>query len=120
MKSIILIDDDLSILEIFKIIFERAGYEVTTFNDTTPLLNKNFEEPDIFIVDRHLNGKDGLEFCRFLKSRESGTETPVIVFSASPSVEELALEAGADDFIEKPFKSKDILALIEKNLEARI
>src|SRR5689334_4092856 len=114
MKQIIVADDDASMRDIFQLILKRAGYMVTSFSDGEILLGNNFELPDLFILDKQLSGVDGLDVCRFLKEQESTKEIPVIIISASPYVAKLASEAGADDFIEKPFKTKELLAMAEK------
>lgn len=119
MKTIIIIDDDPDILDVFKLVFERAGYSVTAFNSGDAVLNNKFDEPDIFIIDKQLSGADGLDICRYLKKRELKLNTPVIMFSASPYIEKLAAEAGADDFLEKPFKTKTLLQLVEKHLNEK-
>lgn len=116
MKQIILIDDDPGILEIIKIVFERAGFGVTIFNNGDPVLNNKFREPDIFIIDKQLSGVDGLDICRFLKQRSQERDTPVIIFSASRNIRQFAGEAGADDFLEKPFKTKALLDMVEKHI----
>lgn len=116
MKNIIMIDDDASILDIFKLIFERAGYEVTAFNSPEMIFNNTFNEPDIFIIDRQLSGVDGLDLCRHLKNRVPNKHTPIIIFSASPNLDKQARDAGADDFLEKPFKTKVLLQMVEKHL----
>ncbi len=117
MKTVIIIDDDTVILDVFKLVFERAGYAVTIFNRGEIILNEKFDEPDIFIIDKQLSGADGLDLCRFLKSRESKQNTPVIVFSASPHIYKQAKDAGADDFLEKPFKTKTLLQMVEKHID---
>lgn len=111
-----MIDDDPDILHVFKFVLERAGYIVTIFNSGDHVLNDKFEEPDIFIIDKQLSGADGLDLCRHLKKRELKHNTPVIIFSASPNIEKQVAEAGADDFLEKPFKTKTLLQLVEKHL----
>ena len=117
MKKVIMIDDDASILEIFKIVFERAGYAITVFNSPALILENKFEEPQIFIIDKQLNGADGADVCRFLKSRIPAKNTPVIIFSASTHIDAYAKIAGADGFLEKPFKTKDLLVLVERLIE---
>jgi len=56
MKSIILIDDDAGILDVFKQVFERAGYAITIFNKGELVFENKFDEPDIFIIDKQLSG----------------------------------------------------------------
>ncbi len=117
MSSILLVDDDEGILEVFQILLKRAGYQVTIFNKGESIYNNQFEEPDLFILDRHISGVDGLELCRFLKHRQENSHTPVIIFTASSHTKAQAKEAGADDFIEKPFNSKELIAMIENHLK---
>jgi CheY-like chemotaxis protein len=116
MKQIIIADDDPGIRDIFNIILKRAGYGVTVYSNGEVLLGRNYKLPDLFIVDKQLSGIDGLEVCHFLKTQESTKDIPVILISASPYVSRFAEDAGADDFIEKPFKTKALMDLIKKYL----
>ena len=111
-----MIDDDASILDIFKIVFQRAGYAIQGYSNPDVILDNKFEEPDIFIIDKQLSGVDGADVCRFLKQRSPKKNTPVIIFSASTHIDDYAKEAGADDFLEKPFRTKEILEMVERLL----
>jgi DNA-binding response OmpR family regulator len=113
-KKILITDDDEGVQDIFKIIFERAGYEVEVFGEAMSIYENNFRSPDIFLLDRQLSGQDGLKVCQFLKSQDSTKDIPVIIVSATIGIGKLAKEAGADDFIEKPFQVKDLLGLVQK------
>ena len=115
-KKILIIDDDPSILDILKIVFERAGYEVRMESDGQHILDNEFEIPDIILLDRFLSGIDGLDICRHLKSNIFSKNIPVIMVSASPDIETTAREAGADRFIEKPFEIAEILKCIDDTL----
>ncbi len=114
MKQIIIAEDDPGIADIFQIILKRAGYSVTLYSNGEALMNNQLELPEMFILDKQLSGIDGLEVCRFLKSRESSKNIPVIIMSASNYIGGLAADAGADAFVEKPFKIKDLIEVIEK------
>lgn len=111
-----MLDDDISILEICTVVLERAGYQITTFSNADPILNGNFIEPDIFIIDKQLSGSEGADICHYLKNREHNKDTPVIIFSASTDLDKYAATAGADGFLEKPFQTKELRAIIEKHL----
>ena len=117
MNHIIIADDDASMRDIFELIFKRAGYTVTMYSGGDVLLANEFTPPDLFILDKQLSGIDGLDVCRFLKGQELTRTIPVIMISASPYVEKFAVEAGADAFIEKPFRTKELLALAEKYIK---
>src|SRR6476646_3166663 len=116
MKQIIIADDDPAIRDIFQLILARAGYNVTTYSDGEILMSNAFIPPDLFILDKQLSGADGLQVCRYLKDNLTTQNTPVIIISASPYVAKFAEEAGADDFVEKPFRTKQLLELLEKHL----
>ncbi|HEY0742541.1 MAG TPA: response regulator [Chryseosolibacter sp.] len=112
MKKIIFADDDPSIQEVINLILED-DYKITTFSRGEPLMNNEFEVPDLFLVDKQLpGGVDGLDICKFLKNQEKTRNVPVIVISASPNLKKLAKAAGADDSIEKPFPITELRNLI--------
>ncbi len=113
-KKILITDDDEGVQDIFKLIFERAGYDVEIFGEALSILENNYKQPDLFVLDRQLSGQDGLKVCKFLKSQDSTKNIPVIIVSATPGIGKLAIEAGADDFIEKPFQIKDLLGVVQK------
>lgn len=113
-KKILITDDDEGVQDIFKLIFERAGYDVCVYGEAVTILENKFINPDLFLLDRQLSGQDGLQVCKFLKTQSSTKDIPVIIVSATPGIGKLAAQAGADDFIEKPFQIKDLLRLVEK------
>lgn len=113
-----IIEDDSDILEVLILIFEGAGFEVMACTDAAPILEEDFIPPDIFILDRNLSGKDGVDVIRMLKSREATRQIPIIMVSASTKAKPLALATGADEFVEKPFKVRQLVALAERYLTA--
>jgi DNA-binding response OmpR family regulator len=115
-KKILVADDDPGIRDIFKIIFEKAGYNIEIKDDAEDVLKNNFTIPDIFLIDKLLSGYDGLDICRYLKSNPLTCHIPVIMVSASPDIGITAMKAGADDFVEKPFDLKYLLKVIERNI----
>ena len=115
-KHILIADDDPGIQEMMQIILDQAGYKTTILASAEPLLENDFTEPDIFLIDKQLSNADGLKVCRFLKNRTRSSATPVILFSAGSNLSEMAEAAGADDFLEKPFKIHALLEMIEKHL----
>ena len=115
-KRILVADDDPGIRDIFKIIFERAGYSIEIKDDAEDVLRNNFTIPDVFLIDKLLSGYDGLDICRHLKSNPLTSHIPVIMVSATPDIGIVSAEAGADDFVEKPFDLKYLLKVIERNI----
>ena len=117
MKHRILIaDDDESIRDIFKIILAKAGYDIEVKEDANEIFKNNFKIPDLFLIDKLLSGVDGLDVCRYLKNNSTTSNIPVVMVSASPDIGAMAVKAGADDFVEKPFDLKYLLKVIERNI----
>lgn len=108
-KRVLVVDDEPDILEFLQIILEEEGYEVTV-SDKSEYLERLHDGglPNLILLDVLLSGKDGRDIVKYLKSQEETKTIPVIMFSAHPSAEETARQAGADDFLAKPF-SIDVL-----------
>ncbi|HYF67828.1 MAG TPA: response regulator [Ohtaekwangia sp.] len=113
-QRIMIAEDDPSIQKIFSIILKREGYEIEIYSDGTDVYKNTNVLPNLFILDRQLENSDGLDACRYLKSKEETRDIPVIMISASPGIGKLALAAGAEDFIEKPFSINLLLEKIKK------
>lgn len=68
MKKIIVIDDDPAIQDSVSLVFDPLHYQVNIYPDADSILAGNFELPHIFIIDKQLQGVDGLDLCRHLKT----------------------------------------------------
>jgi CheY-like chemotaxis protein len=106
-----------NIRDITRLVLERAGYTVTVYPNGEPLLETEYELPDLYLLDKQLSGIDGLEVCRYLKQQEKTKHIPVIMLSASPHISTLYIEAGANDFLEKPFSTKQLRDMTAKYME---
>jgi DNA-binding response OmpR family regulator len=111
-KTILVVDDDKKLRDMIAVYLEQEGYRVVMAgNGREALYVARYEKPDLIILDIMMPEMDGYEFMR-LYSREA--ETPVIMLTAK--VEEgdkvLGLEIGADDYIEKPFSVRELLARV--------
>jgi DNA-binding response OmpR family regulator len=113
---VLIADDDPGIQDALRIIFEQAGYEADIHPDGQNLISNNFTLPDIFILDKQLSGIDGLDICRFLKSQSRSSQIPIIILSASTQLEKMVKEAGADDWLEKPFFMNDLLSTVHRHI----
>jgi DNA-binding response OmpR family regulator len=114
---ICIIEDDEGIQDVLNIILRKAGYKTEIFSDGRAILENNYSIPDLFLIDKQLSGSDGLSICRHLKGRRDTKAIPVILMSAYPNIREFSILAGANDFIEKPFKVETLLATIKKHTE---
>lgn len=115
MKKILVIDDDLAILEVIKIILEENGYAVTVHAngaDAVAVAEKLL--PEVILIDIWISGFDGKELTKELKENKKTKEIPVVMVSAKYDAEKVAKEAGADAFLPKPFDITDLLAIVER------
>lgn len=115
-KKVLIVDDDPGLQDALRLIFVRAGYDTTVLASPETILDRSAETPDIYILDKQLSGVDGLDVCRFLKSADATKDIPVIMLSATPHVRKLAKAACANDFLEKPFRQRELLAIVARQL----
>lgn len=115
-KKILIADDDPGILDALSLFLEDVGYEVETTNDGGSVLKFQNGHPDLLLLDIWMSGWSGRDICLSLKSQEATRHLPIILISANDEAERIAWEAGADDFIAKPFDLDDVLEKIEQFL----
>ena len=113
---IVVADDDLAILDCIQLILEDEGYKVkTTANGAdVPALAKT--RPNLLLLDVWMSGQDGRKICKKLKGDKATKDLPIIIISANKDTAQIAKEAGANDFIEKPFEIDDLLAKVKKHV----
>ena len=110
-KSILVIEDEPDIREIIEFNLTKFNYNVLLANNGEKGLKQaRSDEPDLILLDLMLPGIQGLDVCRIIKSDENLKNTPIIILSALGQEQDIikGLEAGADDYVNKPF-SMDIL-----------
>ena len=115
-KRILVIDDDLDILDAIKLMLEFAGFVVDTTTRNGEYLSKKLshQPPDAILLDVLLSGKDGREIAKELKGNTKTARIPIIMMSAHPNVRQSTIDAGADEFIPKPFEMDDLINTIHK------
>jgi len=110
-ESILIIEDDPSMLRGLKDNFEFSGYRVSTASNGDDGLNNSLSlKPDLIILDLMLPGMNGYEICQAI--RNEGLEMPIIMLTAKSEESDivLGLNLGADDYVTKPFSIKELLA----------
>lgn len=110
--SVILADDDPAIQDSVTMMLEREGFSVSVHPNGSQLLDGHFAVPDVLLLDRLLPGIDGLDVCKALKNRPDTATVPIIMLSASPHIGRMAMDVGADDFLEKPFSKKQLINIL--------
>jgi len=116
-KKIMIADDDAAIVDVIELILSFEGYAVRSTLKGETLMDMNDNFPDLILLDIWMSGWDGREICKKLKLAEASKETLIILTSASKDIEFSAIEAGADDFIAKPFDIEDLVGKVKKHLE---
>jgi DNA-binding response OmpR family regulator len=119
-KKILVIDDDLAILDVLRLILEYSGYEVVTLSHADVVFETvENEHPDLILLDVMLAGLDGKTICQNLKKYSRTKDIPVIMISASHDLRgTLSLSGAPDDFIAKPFDLDILVQKVEQQLAA--
>jgi two-component system response regulator MprA len=112
--KILVVDDERAVRESLRRALELEGYEIELAGDGNEALYRleSSEEPDAMILDVLMPGVDGLEVCR--RVRGTGSRLPVLMLTARTEVEDrvAGLDAGADDYVTKPFALEELLARV--------
>ena len=116
MPLVMVVDDDQDLAEMLSIVLTGAGMEVDLVNRGDQVMGLfNSHTPDLVLLDVMLPGIDGIEVCRII--RESSM-VPIVMLTAKGDTQDvvLGLEAGADDYMVKPFKPQELVARINTRL----
>ena len=112
-QKIMIVDDDANIAELISLYLTKECFDTQTVHDGEEAL-KAFEayKPNLILLDLMLPGIDGYQVCREIRAK---SQTPIIMLSAKGEVFDkvLGLELGADDYMEKPFDSKELVARVK-------
>ena len=118
-KKIFIFHDNLEILELCTEILEDLGFQVKT-SPTTNNVERQVSDymPDLIFMDNWLPDISGIEATRMLKSNENLKNIPILYFSANSNIDALAKEAGADDYLAKPFDIDQFEEVVKKYIGA--
>ncbi|OQX95609.1 DNA-binding response regulator [candidate division KSB1 bacterium 4572_119] len=111
-----IVEDDPDICEILSYNLEQEGYEVEIFHNGQKAMDSLLKSPpDLILLDLMLPGLNGLEFTRVIRKDENTKNLPIIMITArSEEIDVLhGLELGADDYITKPFRPKEVIARVK-------
>ena len=120
--KILVVDDERAVRDSLRRALELEGYEIELAADGNEALARleSPDEPDAVILDVLMPGVDGLEVCR--RMRSAGNTLPVLMLTARTEVEDrvAGLDAGADDYVTKPFALEELLARLRALLRRTI
>lgn len=117
-QPIIVVDDDANVLSLIQAVLELEGYGVHTCSTAAELCQLLADPPGLIILDVFLKGGDGREVCRRLKRKEQTRHVPIILSSAYLRANEALQISRANDFLDKPFHLRDLLAKVAQYLPA--
>ncbi|WP_027964278.1 response regulator transcription factor [Halalkalibacillus halophilus] len=112
-KHILVVDDEQSITTLIDYNLKQQDYETTVLNEGTHVVDHVVQHsPDLIVLDLMLPGKDGMEICKEL--RELGMDLPIIMLTAKGEEADKisGLDTGADDYMTKPFSTKELIARV--------
>ncbi len=113
MAKILVVDDEPINVKMLNLLLKSEGYEVIEASNGRQALDLALkEDPDLILLDVMMPGMDGFEICRRLRAREATRTIPVVMVTALDTLEDKVqgIEAGADDFLTKPYNKIELLA----------
>jgi two-component system response regulator MtrA len=113
---VLIVDDDVPLAEMLEIVLHSEGFETSTVSRGDEVMAVFHEfRPDLVLLDLMLPGKDGIDVAKEIR-QESGT--PIVMLTAKSDTVDvvLGLESGADDYVVKPFKPKELVARVRARL----
>ena len=116
---ILVVDDEPEAVELIEFNLKQSGYLVTTAGDGADALKKaRTQTPDLVVLDVMLPEMDGFEICKTLRQDIATSKIPIIMLTAKAAEIDrvLGLELGADDYLTKPFSTRELLLRIKKIL----
>jgi len=116
--KILLVEDDAQILRVLELELKHEGYEVETARDGLAGLERALKEPDLIVLDLMLPKLDGMEVCARIRAKSN---VPIIMLTAKDRIPDrvAGLDAGADDYLSKPFSIEELLARIRARLREK-
>jgi DNA-binding response OmpR family regulator len=116
MPKILIVDDDITITELMKLLVTMEGHQPTTVNDSTKAIEvASSVNPDLITLDLMMPGLTGFELCELLHNDPKFEKIPIVIVSAKddPESKQKALQAGARAYITKPFASEELMGKIK-------
>jgi two-component system chemotaxis response regulator CheY len=116
-KTILIVDDSATMLEIASLAIEQAGYKLIQASNAKQALSKlDGQKIHLFLSDINMPGMGGIDFVKYVKAIDCYKFTPILMLTTevSPAKKQAAREAGASGWVQKPFQVSILLSAIDK------
>lgn len=120
MTKIMVVDDDKDATALFEEVLKAEGYSPILINESAKAVQvAKAEKPDLFILDLMMPEPDGFKLCRMLRKEPGFRHTPIIIVTALNDTDSriVAIGAGANDYLTKPFRLDELYTSIRNHLE---
>lgn len=114
-RRILVIDDEEALREGLKVYLELEGYDVCACHDAESAIAMDLSDFDLILLDIMMDGMNGIDFAKIIRSRQETADVPIIFLTAKDSEDDMitGLDIGADDYIAKPYSLRNVKARIE-------
>lgn len=121
--SVLIVEDDESIGQLLKFLMERQGYDTQLAKDghaAKDIIESCETAPSLVLLDVMLPYLNGYELVQLMRARPQFAETPIVMLTAKTTEKDIvrALDAGANDYVIKPFQPNELLARVRRSLKA--
>lgn len=113
-------EDDEDLLALMRAYLVSEGYEVSVYTDKNSIKGVIINRPDLVLLDERLRDGFGHELCAEIKAHPMTKDIPVILTSGLDNLPELHRDAGADDYLAKPFEMEKLLAKVHHYLKPQV
>ena len=120
MTKIMVVDDDKDATGLFEEVLKAEGYEPIILNESSKALQiAKEQQPDLFVLDLMMPEPDGFKLCRMLRKELEFRHTPIIIVTALNDTDSriVAIGAGANDYLTKPFRLDELYSSIKEQLD---
>jgi DNA-binding response OmpR family regulator len=113
--TVLLVDDDEDLLHIVELKLKAEGFQIliSLNGDNVRGIIAHYR-PDLVLLDLHMQGVDGSDICKDIKSDPHISSIPILLFSANDNIKAIKEECGADGYIAKPFQTKNLAQTIQR------
>lgn len=114
-RRILVIDDEEALREGLKVYLELEGYDVCACHDAESAMAMDLSDFDLILLDIMMDGMNGIDFAKIIRSRQETADVPIIFLTAKDSEDDMitGLDIGADDYIAKPYSLRNVKVRIE-------